>query len=508
MSEISLQSIESRVLQKIGTTPKKPFQSPFITQTSSKKKEPKTFYNFNSIVNINNYTFEKESNGVLDEKKRNVLLNSFRNNVATFIILRKYKPTSFLSSPSPISIPTSSTPSKFSKFSKTKSKLLPSPLHSSPPIHLSFFFYILDKMKDVIQEGEEERRTEEGSGKDVRIIAEGESTTGTARIEEIVKEGEKTGKESIEAGRETEREKDIDESTRVEEVRLSAEKFQELFIQGYLDNEEGGDMEKLIEKMTRKYEIILRLMTDKQVKIIIGQNGVKNIEFVRRSKDEGEITEKGDESDEKEEVEVEGKEKEEREKLLIALFNKIAALYLGVKNRPVTPEPLPIIDSKISYKKPSSSFVADIFGKDGSRKEESENGKDEEMEKEDVEKERGGKKREEEGEKEEGGKRKKEETKNIIDILLEAKDIFDVDLSFMKMEIGEYPELPEIQFKDDNEKEVFKEIHKWLHEMEMELEEENRVILEYRNSRMEDFGIFSEVVEEKEDEDDEEEEDD
>ena len=42
--------------------------------------------------------------------------------------------------------------------------------------------------------------------------------------------------------------------------------------------------------------------------------------------------------------------------------------------------------------------------------------------------------------------------------------------------------------------------------MEMELEEENRVILEYRNSRMEDFGIFSEAVVEEEDDEEEDEE--
>ena len=100
-----------------------------------------------------------------------------------------------------------------------------------------------------------------------------------------------------------------DDLMRVEEIRLSAEKFQELFIQAYLDNEEGGDMEKLIERMTRKYEVVLRLMTDKKVKITIGENGIKNIEFASRKKEEGEITDKEKESDEKEE-ECEGKEEE------------------------------------------------------------------------------------------------------------------------------------------------------------------------------------------------------
>ena len=64
---------------------------------------------------------------------------------------------------------------------------------------------------------------------------------------------------------------------------------------------------------------------------------------------------------------------------------------------------------------------------------------------------------------------------NIIDKLLNAKDLFEVELDFMKPKVV-YPETPDLQFKNDDEKKIFGEIHKWLFEIETELEEKNRAI--------------------------------
>jgi hypothetical protein len=468
MSDISIRSIESRILNKIGKTPKKTQNSPFITQNLSKKKEPKTFYNFNSIVNINNFAQDKEINGTLDEKKRAFLLNSFRNNVATFLILRKYKASSQISSPNPLYA--GSTPSKFSKFSKTKSKISnSSPQPPVSPIHLSFFFCILEQ-KPFSAKNYEENDSDSNSQNEKKIFK---------NIENSAEETEEP-------------------TAREEEVKLNGEQFQELFIQNYLDSGEGNtEMDGLIEKMSNKYEMLLREMTDKQVKIKIQETGVvSKIDFIAQNPFNAELPDPQISIDN---PEISQKDPENvKDPLLIALFTKIGALYLNLKgkNRPLTPEAPPLIlDSKLPLKKSNSSLISEIFAKEG-KKEEKERGAEEEV----KEKEEKNKIMEEEV-----GKRRKEEGKNIIDILLEAKDIFDVDLGFMKGEIGEYPELPEIQFKDENEKEVFKEIHKWLYEMEMELEEENRVILEYKNNRMEDYGMINPAVEEFDEEDSEEE---
>ena len=96
---------------------------------------------------------------------------------------------------------------------------------------------------------------------------------------------------------------------------------------------------------------------------------------------------------------------------------------------------------------------------------------------------------------------------NIIDKLLNAKDLFEVDLDFMKPKVI-YPETPDLQFKNDEEKKIFGEIHKWLFEIETELDEENRAILEYKKHKMwqDPQEIFQNEFPEADDDDDEEEE--
>ena len=96
---------------------------------------------------------------------------------------------------------------------------------------------------------------------------------------------------------------------------------------------------------------------------------------------------------------------------------------------------------------------------------------------------------------------------NIIDKLLNAKDLFEVDLDFMKPKVI-YPETPDLQFKNDDEKKIFGEIHKWLFEIETELEEENKAILEYKKHKMwqDPQEIFQNEFPEADDDDDEEEE--
>ena len=71
-----------------------------------------------------------------------------------------------------------------------------------------------------------------------------------------------------------------------------------------------------------------------------------------------------------------------------------------------------------------------------------------------------------------------------------------------------YPEMPELQFKNDEEKRIFSEIHNWLFEIENELDEENRVILDYKRNKLWDnpqnifLSNFPEDDEEEEEEND------
>ena len=102
-SEINLGRIEEKILQnslQILSKPTKKIQNSTNAKVNTKSENlRKTFYNFNTIYKVNDFKFlnQKDFNQTqnLDERKHNLLIQSFRNNVETFLILRKYKNSKF-----------------------------------------------------------------------------------------------------------------------------------------------------------------------------------------------------------------------------------------------------------------------------------------------------------------------------------------------------------------------------------------------------------------------------
>ena len=100
-SEINLDGIEQKILTQSPPKNLKHHNRQILStekpKTSQKKNEllRKTFYNFNNIYKVDDFKFLTQKkfnqNQTLDERKRNLLVQAFRNNVGTFLILRKYK---------------------------------------------------------------------------------------------------------------------------------------------------------------------------------------------------------------------------------------------------------------------------------------------------------------------------------------------------------------------------------------------------------------------------------
>lgn len=73
---------------------------------------------------------------------------------------------------------------------------------------------------------------------------------------------------------------------------------------------------------------------------------------------------------------------------------------------------------------------------------------------------------------------------SIIDQLLEAKDVFDVDLSSLKPKPEKYPMIPtDIIFRSKEEKQIFEKLYNWLFEIEMDLNRERKEIQEQKRIR-------------------------
>ena len=112
---------------------------------------------------------------------------------------------------------------------------------------------------------------------------------------------------------------------------------------------------------------------------------------------------------------------------------------------------------------------------------------------------------------------------DIIDRLLNSKDIFSEDLSDIRPQNIKYPEIPnDLKFNDENEKQIFHKIFYWLYEVELQVEKDKIEIESYErdyqnkffeilkndpiqnNNKEVNSSAGSEEDEDEEDEDDEE----
>ena len=109
-SEINLDGIEQKIISQSPPKNLKHHNRQILSNEkpkTSQKNESlrKTFYNFNNIYKVDDFKFLTQKNfnqnQTLDERKRNLLVQAFRNNVGTFLILRKYKDKSL---PMPLKI--------------------------------------------------------------------------------------------------------------------------------------------------------------------------------------------------------------------------------------------------------------------------------------------------------------------------------------------------------------------------------------------------------------------
>ncbi len=91
-SEINLgRRIDEKMLQNSPQILSKNAKLTFSNTKSENLR--KTFYNFNTIYKVNDFKFlnQKDFNQTqnLDERKPNLLIQSFRNNVETFLYFKK-----------------------------------------------------------------------------------------------------------------------------------------------------------------------------------------------------------------------------------------------------------------------------------------------------------------------------------------------------------------------------------------------------------------------------------
>ena len=432
-SEINLDGIEQKIISQSPPKNLKHHNRQILSNEkpkTSQKNESlrKTFYNFNNIYKVDDFKFLTQKNfnqnQTLDERKRNLLVQAFRNNVGTFLILRKYKDKSL---PMPLKIKQA----KKGKNNKNDSGL---------------FENWNSKEENNLRSQEIEKIKIE-----VKVMLFEENSV------------KKTVKQSI-----------------------SPENLQSEFMNKFtscLDLSKLEESEEILNSLTQIYEELLKDLSSKPLKVQFDANG--QLHFV------GFVEEKTNEIKENQNMmNLKIQKQEIIREIIEEQLKKISHEFQPPKSDPIISDPF-------NEKELMESVMYNIDNKMQesmmTKKEENEEPKPSYMEvvlglKDDP-------------------INRSIYDENIIDKLLNAKDLFEVDLDFMKPKVI-YPETPDLQFKNDEEKKIFGEIHKWLFEIETELDEENRAILEYKKLKMwqDPQEIFQNEFPEADDDDDEEEE--
>ena len=432
-SEINLDGIEQKIISQSPPKNLKHHNRQILSNEkpkTSQKNESlrKTFYNFNNIYKVDDFKFLTQKNfnqnQTLDERKRNLLVQAFRNNVGTFLILRKYKDKSL---PMPLKIKQA----KKGKNNKNDSGL---------------FENWNSKEENNLRSQEIEKIKIE-----VKVMLFEENSV------------KKTVKQSI-----------------------SPENLQSEFMNKFtscLDLSKLEESEEILNSLTQIYEELLKDLSSKPLKVQFDANG--QLHFV------GFVEEKTNEIKENQNMmNLKIQKQEIIREIIEEQLKKISHEFQPPKSDPIISDPF-------NEKELMESVMYNIDNKMQesmmTKKEENEEPKPSYMEvvlglKDDP-------------------INRSIYDENIIDKLLNAKDLFEVDLDFMKPKVI-YPETPDLQFKNDEEKKIFGEIHKWLFEIETELDEENRAILEYKKHKMwqDPQEIFQNEFPEADDDDDEEEE--
>lgn len=450
-NEINIEEIEKKILKSPKTITNK--LKTIQTQTNSiekpknsqKKSEPlrKTFYNFNNIYKVQDFKFLTQKNfnhsQHTDDRKHNLLIQSFRNNVATFLILRKYK-----GSMEPFQQKNQTSKGK----NKVKNQKNDSELFNIPSFQDFANFRI----------GQDQ--TIEKMFIEVKIVL-----------------GEK-----------------------VLNHKISSETLQSEFMNKFsncLDFTKIEESEDFLNNITSIYDQFIKDLTSKNLKAEIDKT---TNELIFLGFPEEFLKPEGTDKDSEEYLPLKRPKQEIIHEILKEELKKIAYQSneqpesfqtIPIPNQ--TPELSQTVINHLIAETQAFKPISSVIKPEDNEEEKSPCYMEVML-----------------------GLREPEELQNykigeenIIDKLLNAKDLFDVDLEFMRPKVT-YPEIPELQFKNEEEKKIFSEIHNWLFEMETELEEENRAILEYKRKKQWDDpqNIFRSDYLEAEEEDEDEEEDD
>lgn len=449
-SDINLGDIEKKILETSPIANNRRNLSVEKPKTSSKKENfKKTFYNFNNIYKVNDFkfltqkNFNQPQNLNLDERKQNMLVNAFRNNVATFLILKKYKGShQFLS--------------KMEKSQKNQGK-------------------------------RKIRGFEKTSTEDLFNNSDIFSELNKKEYNEDLKKIVITAKIAI-----------CDGENLLKSIKhqFSPESLQTEFMNKFsqhLDLQKIEDSDEIPLHLTNIYDQFLKDLTKNPLKVQVSNN--EKVDF----KGFLEISEESIRKYEESAIKLQLKTP------IHEIIKEIIENEVGRRNDFFVDESILKSEKKNSInqneKQEITEFQEENEKKTNSNIEENKENKNDEQEKKPnfMEYMLGLRDSDEMD--------KKYFEEDIIDKLLNAKDLFEVNLDFMRPNVI-YPEMPELNFKNDDEKKIFTEIHKWLYEMETELEEENRVIMEYKRTKQWDdaMEIFEKDFPDADESDEEEEE--
>ena len=449
-SDINLAEIEQKILSS-PPKPQKIYQNlPFSNEKSrplTKKTSEgfrKTFYNFNNIYKVEDFKGLTQKNfnqsQTLDERKHNLLIQNFRNNVATFLILRKYKGsmTNDILHAKPKKNKRSKIENSSEIFNNSNIHEIPKNQQEIEKIKIDLKIVIFDKNNELCKSLKYDIPSE-----------------------------------------------------------VLQTEFMNKFTQ-YVDLANIEDSEVIVNQMTRIYDKFIKEISSKSIRMII--NDKNSLDFVNFLDKEGlESQEEEKKNEDLIGIKIPKSEiiKETIEVVLRKLNPKI---YQEIKSDPIIASSEKIINKGENEENNEKNRDIVIVNEEKLKIEE--NARNEEKEKNKENEKNGPSYMEVILGLRDPAENGQSYDENIIDKLLNAKDLFEVDLDFMRPKVI-YPELPELQFKNVEEKKIFEEIHKWLFEIETELEEENQAILEYkRNKLWEDpQNIFQNDFPEAEDDD-------
>lgn len=459
-SDINLGDIEKKIAENspdILKSKKKLNPQLMSKLKTSDKKENlrKTFYNFNNIYKVEDYKFLTQKNfnqsQNFDERKHNLLVHSFRNNVNTFLILKKYKGYE--------KIPYIAQNPNKNKFKQKKKAFEKNEFEE---------FYRSDIFNDSLQKN--------SSIKEISNII--------ISIKIVIFEKDSLKKSLVH--------------------KISSESLQNEFMtkfSQYMDLEHADeDSKEISNNLTNIYEEFLKDITKKTLKFEVKEQG--QIVFQGFSGNELEEEEKKNKNYDVSILKLKSplneiiKEIIESEIPKINFSNEIDEnKFIKEFEQPANPPEKKHLEKSTDLKdSPQKMDQSQPIISEKNTNEEDKNKKPSYLEI------MLGLRDPENGE-------NQQYDEDIIDKLLNAKDLFEINLDFMKPNVI-YPEMPELQFKNDDEKKIFTEIHKWLFEMETELEEENRIIMEFKRNRQWDEAqdIFQKDFPDADDNEDEEDE--